>query len=44
MKIKVGIVGRLFIAMVVGAVIGHFAPEWVMRSLNSFGSTFSQFI
>ena len=44
MRMKIGIVGRLFIAMVVGAVIGHFAPEWVMRSLNSFGSTFSQFI
>ena len=38
------IVGRLFIAMAIGAVIGHFAPEWVMRALNSFGSTFSQFI
>ena len=44
MKIKVGIVGRLFIAMAVGAVIGYFSPDWVMRSLNSFASTFSQFI
>ena len=41
---KIGIVGKLFIAMAIGAVIGHFAPEWAMRSLNSFGSTFGQFI
>ena len=44
MKIKVGIVGRLFIAMAVGAVIGHFAPDCVMRALNSFGALFGQFI
>ena len=41
---KIGIVGRLFIAMAIGAVIGYFSPDWVMRSLNSFASTFSQFI
>ena len=44
MKIKVGIVGRLFIAMAIGAVIGRFAPVWAMRSLNSFSATFGQFI
>ena len=41
---KIGIVGRLFIAMAIGAVVGHFAPGWVMRSLNSFSATFGQFI
>ena len=41
---KIGIVGKLFIAMVVGAVVGCVSPDWVIRSLNSFGSTFGQFI
>ena len=41
---KIGIVGRLFIAMAIGAVVGSFAPEWAMRSLNSFSATFGQFI
>ena len=41
---KIGIVGKLFIAMAVGAVVGRFAPDCAMRTLNSFGSTFSQFI
>ena len=41
---KIGIVGKLLIAMAVGAVAGCFSPDWVIRSLNSFGSTFGQFI
>lgn len=44
MKLKIGIVGRLFIAMVIGASIGYLAPGAVIRMLNSFGGTFSQFI
>ena len=44
MRIKIGIVGKLFIAMAIGAVVGCFSPDWVIRSLNSFGSTFGQFI
>ena len=44
MKIKIGIVGKLFIAMAIGAVLGRFAPVWAMRSLNSFSATFGQFI
>ena len=44
MTIKIGIVGRLFIAMAIGAVAGSFAPEWVLRTLNSFSATFGQFI
>ncbi len=35
---------KLAIAMAVGAVIGAFAPDWVMRSLNCFRDTFGQFI
>ena len=44
MKLKIGIVGKLFIAMVIGVAIGHFAPGAVIRALNSFGGTFGQFI
>lgn len=35
---------RLLTAMAVGALVGTFAPECVIRALNSFGSTFAQFI
>ena len=34
----------LAVAMVVGAGIGAVAPAYVIRSLNSFGGTFGQFI
>ena len=44
LKMKFGIVGKLFVAMVIGAIVGRFAPDWAMRSLNSFSGTFSQFI
>ena len=35
---------KLAIAIAVGAAIGAFAPDWVMRSLNCFRDTFGQFI
>ena len=41
---KIGIIGKLLIAMAIGAAIGFFAPNWCMRLLNSFGGTFGQFI
>ena len=41
---KIGIIGKLLIAMVVGVAIGLFAPNWCIRVLNSFGGTFGQFI
>ena len=44
MKKKVGILPRLFVAIALGAVIGLYAPAWVMRSLNCFRDTFGQFI
>ena len=44
MKKKIGILPRLFIAIALGAVIGLYAPAWVMRSLNCFRDTFGQFI
>ena len=44
MKKKIGILPRLFVAIALGAVIGLYAPAWVMRSLNCFRDTFGQFI
>ena len=44
MNCRFGVVGRLFAAMAVGAVIGSVAPGCVIRVLNSFGGTFGQFI
>ena len=43
-KMKIGILPLLFAAIVLGAIIGNFAPGCVMRILNSFASTFGQFI
>ena len=44
MKLKIGIVGKLFIARAIGAAIGCFAPAPVIRVLNSIGGTFGEFI
>ena len=44
MNFKLGIVGRLFVAMAIGVAVGSFAPGFVIRALNSFGGTFGQFI
>ena len=44
MKIKIGIVGKLFIAMFIGVGFGYCGPDWLIRGLNSFGGTFGQFI
>ena len=35
---------RLFVAMAAGCLAGAFAPECVIRALNSFGATFAAFI
>lgn len=37
-------IARLLAAMVVGGLVGAFAPECVIRALNSFAGTFSQFV
>ena len=44
MKIKIGVLPRLFIALALGAGIGLVAPDWVMRTMNCFRDTFGQFI
>ena len=43
-KIRIGLLPRLFIALALGAAIGFYAPEWVMRSMNCFRDSFGQFI
>lgn len=37
-------IAKLLVAMVIGALVGAFAPGCVIRALNSFAGTFSQFI
>ena len=41
---RLGLIGRLVVALAVGAAVGSWAPGWVIRALNSFGGTFGQFI
>jgi len=41
---RVPLIVRLIIAIVLGVGFGGFAPEWGVRSVNCFGSTFGQFI
>ena len=41
---RIGLLPRLFAAIALGIVVGFFAPEWAIRAMNSFGSTFGQFI
>ena len=43
-KIKIGLLPRLFLAIALGAAIGFFAPEWLLRSMNCFRDSFGQFI
>ena len=42
--LKKSALARLLAAMAAGALVGAFAPACAIRALNSFGSTFAQFI
>ena len=42
--VKIGVLPMLFAAIVLGAGTGSVAPDCVMRILNSFSTTFGQFI
>jgi len=44
MKLKLGLLPQLFIAIAIGIVIGLVSPDWGIRILNSFRDTFGQFI
>ena len=41
---KIGILPRLFAAIVIGALVGAFAPAWTIRALNTFSGVFGQYI
>ena len=44
MKLKLGLLPKLFIAIAIGIVVGWISPDWVIRSTNCFRDTFGQFI
>ena len=44
MKLKLGLLPKLFIAIAIGIVIGCVSPDWVIRSTNCFRDLFGQFI
>jgi Na+/H+-dicarboxylate symporter len=44
MKIKIGLVGRLLIAIVVGILLGSFAPEPINRTIVTASALFSLFL
>jgi len=44
MQLKLGLLPKLFIAIVLGILIGFGAPDWVIRSTNCFRDVFGQFI
>jgi len=44
MKLKFGLLPKLFIAIAVGIAVGFVSPDWGIRTLNCFRDTFGQFI
>lgn len=41
---KIGLLPKLFFAIVIGIVIGWISPDWMIRAMNCFRDTFGQFI
>ena len=41
---KIGLLPKLFIAIVIGIIVGWLSPDWVIRSTNCFRDLFGQFI
>lgn len=44
MNIRIGLLGRIIIAMIVGVALGHICPVWGGRLFATFNSLFSQFL
>lgn len=42
--IKIGLLGRILIAIVAGIAIGYISPEWLARLAATFNGIFSQFL
>lgn len=43
-KLKISLLGKIVIAIVLGVLIGLAAPEWMVRTFNTFNSLFSAFL
>ena len=43
-KIKIGLLGRIIIAIAAGVIFGLFVPEWIVRLFLTFNGIFSQFL
>ena len=43
-KLKISLLGKIAIAIVLGIIIGLFAPEWAVRLFNTFNSLFGEFL
>lgn len=43
-RLKIGILGQIIIAIVLGIGIGMIAPEWIVRIMVTFNGIFSQFL
>ncbi len=43
-KIRVGLIGCIIIALIVGAVTGPYAPEVLVRTFNTFNLLFGQYL
>lgn len=43
-KVRIGLIGRIVIAMVAGGVLGAWMPEWGVRGFVTFNGLFSQYL
>lgn len=43
-KLKIGLLGKIMIAIALGIVLGMFSPVWTVRIFVTFNSIFSQFL
>lgn len=43
-KLKIGLLGKILIAIALGTAIGFISPEWIVRLFNTFNALFGQFL
>ena len=44
MKLKIGLLGRIIIAIILAVLLGTFVPEWFVRTFATFNSLFGSFL
>ena len=44
MKLKIGLLGRIIIAIILAVLLGTFVPEWFVRTFATFNSIFGGFL